>query len=121
MYLKNYQVKVVKALNTFFTTADKKRAEIIPIIKSFPNMKSQFDYVKMTCEELQIKYNDTTAKSGFNESYPRVVVKVPTGGGKTLLAVETIREYQNLFAKRKQGLVVWIVPSETIYSQTVQK
>ncbi len=121
MYLKNYQVKVVKALNTFFTVADKKRAEIIPIIKQFPTMKSQFDYVKMTCDELQIKYNDSTAKTGLGESYPRVVVKVPTGGGKTLLAVETIREYQNLFAKRKQGLVVWIVPSETIYSQTIQK
>jgi type III restriction enzyme len=43
------------------------------------------------------------------------------GGGKTLLAVESIREYQNLFAQKRTGLVVWIVPSETIYSQTVQK
>jgi len=38
-----------------------------------------------------------------------------------LLAVESIREYQNLFAQKRTGLVVWIVPSETIYSQTVQK
>jgi type III restriction enzyme len=48
-------------------------------------------------------------------------MKVPTGGGKTLLAVEAIREYQNIFARKRTGLVVWIVPSETIYSQTVQK
>lgn len=38
-----------------------------------------------------------------------------------MLAVESIREYQNLFAQKRTGLVVWIVPSETIYSQTVQK
>ncbi len=121
MYLKNYQIKVVKALNTFLKTADKHKAIMQPVLKQFPTMKSQLDYVKATFDELQLPYHDNTAKTGLGDTYPRVVVKVPTGGGKTLLAVETIREYQNLFAKRKQGLVVWIVPSETIYSQTVQK
>jgi type III restriction enzyme len=121
MYLKNYQVKVVKALNTFLKTADKHKAIMLPVLKQFPTMKSQLDYVKATFDELQLPYHDTTAKTGLGDPYPRVVVKVPTGGGKTLLAVETIREYQNLFAKRKQGLVVWIVPSETIYSQTIKK
>jgi len=121
MYLKNYQVKVVKALNTFFSLADKKKTEFAQVLKLMPNMKSQLDFVRATFEELKLPYNDNTARTGLGDSYPRVVVKVPTGGGKTLLAVETIREYQNLFAKRKQGLVVWIVPSETIYSQTVQK
>lgn len=121
MYLKNYQVKVVKALNTFFSLADKKKTEFAQVLKVMPNMKTQLDFVRATFEELKLTYNDNTARTGLSESYPRVVVKVPTGGGKTLLAVETIREYQNQFAKSKQGLVVWIVPSETIYSQTVQK
>ena len=49
------------------------------------------------------------------------MLKIPTGGGKTLLAVEAIREYHDHFAHKRQGLVVWIVPSETIYSQTVTK
>ncbi len=121
MYLKNYQVKVVTAVKKFLSTADKKRAEVLPMINQFPTMKSQLDYVKLTFDELVLPYHDNTAKTGLGEMYPRVVIKVPTGGGKTLLAVETIREYQNLFAKCKQGLVVWVVPSETIYSQTVQK
>lgn len=121
MYLKNYQVKVVSVLKKFLSAADKQRAALLPIIKQFPNMKSELDYVKLTFKELALQYHDDTAKTGLGEVYPRVVIKVPTGGGKTLLAVETIREYQNLFAKRKQGLVVWIVPSETIYSQTVHK
>lgn len=121
MYLKNYQVKVVKALNTFLKTADTQKAKFEPIIKQMPEMSKHLDFVKATFEELKLPYNDTTARTGLGDTYPRIVVKVPTGGGKTLLAVETIREYQNLFAKRKQGLVVWIVPSETIYSQTVNK
>jgi type III restriction enzyme len=121
MYLKNYQVKVIQALNVFFKTADKQRAAMQPILMQFPNLEGQLDFVKATFDELKLSYNDNKARTGLGQSYPRVVIKVPTGGGKTLLAVEAIREYQNLFAKRKQGLVVWIVSSETIYSQTIKK
>jgi type III restriction enzyme len=52
--------------------------------------------------------------------YPRAVIKIPTGGGKTLVAIETIRSFQNLFAKRKTGLVVWISHREQIYRQTIE-
>ena len=45
---------------------------------------------------------------------------MPTGGGKTLIAIETIRAYQNLFAKRKTGLVVWITHRDQIYRQTIE-
>jgi type III restriction enzyme len=50
-----------------------------------------------------------------------MVIKVPTGGGKTLLAVEAIREYQTRYAGKRTGLVVWVIPTETIYSQTIAK
>jgi type III restriction enzyme len=49
------------------------------------------------------------------------VIKVPTGGGKTLLAVEAIRDYRNIAAGHRAGLVVWIVPSEIIYTQTINQ
>lgn len=132
MYLKNYQIKVVTALKRFLSTADKNYSQYRIDVKDKPHLKNQLDWVKATFDELRyslpfgegwggMQYHDSTAKTGLGEAYPRVVIKVPTGGGKTLLAVETIREYQNLFTKRKTGLVVWIVPSETIYSQTVKK
>lgn len=121
MYLKNYQIKVVNALKKYLSMADQKRTEILPVLKQFPHLKGQLDWVKSSFDDLNLSYNDTLAKTGLGDAYPRLVVKVPTGGGKTLLAVESIREYQTLFAKRKTGLVVWIVPSETIYTQTVQK
>jgi type III restriction enzyme len=59
------------------------------------------------------------AINGLGKAYPNFVVKVPTGGGKTLLAVEAIRHYQHLYTQRKTGLVVWLIPSETIYKQTL--
>lgn len=126
MFLKNYQQKVVKALKDFFTTADNQKETLATTLKAVPEamrptINAGFDWVKLSYDDLSVAYNDVSAKTGLSEAYPRFVIKVPTGGGKTLLAVEAIREYQNLFAKRKTGLVVWIVPSETIYTQTIQK
>ena len=78
------------------------------------------NWVKTLFQKIGLEYKDISV-NGLKEFYPRVVLKIPTGGGKTLLAVEAIREYQNLFAQKRTGLVVWIVPSETIYSQTLRK
>ena len=83
-------------------------------------MRHTLNWVQTTFQTAAKEYKDRCT-NGLGEYYPRVIMKVPTGGGKTLLAVEAIREYQNLFARKRTGLVVWIVPSETIYSQTVRK
>ena len=121
MFLKNYQIKVVSELKRFFQTARETREAIGTARKALPeNMRHSLNWVQTAFANLHKPYNDTSI-NGFGNYYPRVCIKVPTGGGKTLLAVEAIREYINLFAQKRTGLVVWIVPSETIYSQTVQK
>ena len=117
MFLKNYQIKVVGELKRFFQTA---REELDFYNSLTPERQRRQNWVNATFEAINKKYNDRS-KNGFGNYYPRVCIKVPTGGGKTLLAVEAIREYKNLFDQKRTGLVVWIVPSETIYSQTVQK
>lgn len=44
---------------------------------------------------------------------PHVCMRIPTGGGKTLLAVESlVRMHQ------RTGLVLWMVPNTAIYEQT---
>ena len=134
MILKDYQREVVDTLHRFLTTAQQNRHQtrqtqqkveearaLLP--EEYRNLipvGASVDWVRKTFADLALPLTDA-AINGLGESYPRVCVKVPTGGGKTLLAVETIREYQNEFARRRTGLVVWVVPSETIYTQTVAR
>ena len=121
MYLKKYQIKVVNALKQFLQTARDTKTSFDIAKQVLPeNMRHTLNWVQTTFQNSQLEYKDRCT-NGLGSYYPRMIIKVPTGGGKTLLAVEAIREYQNLFAQKRTGLVVWIVPSETIYSQTVQK
>jgi type III restriction enzyme len=121
MFLKNYQVKVVSELKRFFQTARETKDAIETAKKALPeNLRHTLNWVQSAFDHLHKPYNDRSI-NGFGNYYPRVCIKVPTGGGKTLLAVEAIREYKNLFVQKRTGLVVWIVPSETIYTQTVNK
>lgn len=55
---------------------------------------------------------------GLGRSIPNICLKVPTGGGKTLLATAALERIQTDYLKRQTGLVLWVVPSEAIYSQT---
>lgn len=49
-----------------------------------------------------------------------ICLKVPTGGGKTILGAHSIGRLHDSFYERKSGLVLWVVPSEAIYSQTLR-
>lgn len=61
--------------------------------------KSAGDYVKRT--------------DGANRPIPHVCFKVPTGGGKTLLAASVLERLN-----RPTGFTLWIVPTRSIYEQT---
>ena len=106
--LKEYQKRVVKDIEEFFEHLDK-------------NKESAGDYVSsaFAAHPKYRQYPDRPI-TGTGKIYPRVCIKMPTGGGKTLIAIETIRVYQNLFAKRKTGLIVWITHRDQIYRQTIE-
>ncbi|MCX5908662.1 MAG: DEAD/DEAH box helicase family protein, partial [Deltaproteobacteria bacterium] len=55
---------------------------------------------------------------GLQRSIPNICLKVPTGGGKTLLAVCTLERLQTDYLKRQTAFVLWVVPSDAIYRQT---
>ena len=114
--LKNYQQRVLGDIETFITHLDSSRQKF----ENSPDLKSMFgSYVEVALTGVYQHFSDRT-KTGAGKAYPRVCIKMPTGGGKTLIAVETIRAYQNLFAKRKTGLVVWITHRDQIYRQTIE-
>ena len=57
------------------------------------------------------EYVDRT--DGAGRPIPNVCFKIPTGGGKTLLAAAALERMN-----RQTGLVLWLVPSRAIYQQT---
>ncbi len=127
MYLKKYQQRVISEIKEFLKVAKETKSEFELVLTNphIPEvqkklMASSMNYVQTTHDKLKLPYTDS-CKNGFDKFYPRVNLKIPTGGGKTILAVEAIKEYQTIFAQKKTGLVVWIVPKEIIYKQTVER
>jgi len=57
---------------------------------------------------------------GVGRAIPNVCLKVPTGGGKTLLAAASVGRVFSSYLSRHTGLVLWIVPNEAIYRQTLK-
>lgn len=59
-------------------------------------------------------YNNTI------ENTPHVCFKVPTGGGKTFLACNALKTIFDNLPSKKAKLVIWLVPSEAILTQTLK-
>lgn len=55
---------------------------------------------------------------GTSKQVPNLTLKIPTGGGKTLLAAASVSKIFGRYLSSNTGLVLWIVPNEAIYSQT---
>jgi type III restriction enzyme len=78
-----------------------------------------FDFAEKAWEKAGVGRTYLKKKDGLGRPLPVFCLKVPTGGGKTLLAVETIGLVQNHYRQAQAGLVVWIVPTLQIYRQTL--
>jgi len=62
-------------------------------------------------------------RNTIDADMPHFCIKVPTGGGKTLLATQILGSIYRLFLteRRGAGLVVWVVPSSQIYRDTLKR
>jgi type III restriction enzyme len=58
--------------------------------------------------------------SGDGQPVPNATMKVPTGGGKTYLACAALSRIFGRYVSANTGMVLWIVPNEAIYSQTLK-
>ena len=65
----------------------------------------------------------TEHTNGLGEDAPHFGIKVPTGGGKTLLATQILGSIYRTILKERNGagLVLWVVPSSQIYRDTLRR
>jgi type III restriction enzyme len=63
-------------------------------------------------------YQYTPRKDGIGNDVPSVCLKIPTGGGKTLLGAFAVSRIMGTYLESNHGMVLWIMPNEAIYSQT---
>lgn len=54
------------------------------------------------------------------EGVPYVALRIPTGGGKTVLGAHIIRQTAQTYLEREFPLVLWLVPSRQIKDQTLE-
>jgi type III restriction enzyme len=114
MELKAYQQKTLTRLRDYLhalrgTLASREQARAL-------NIPYEWD-VDAWRQVSQVHYQPR--KNGMGEAVPTVCFKVPTGGGKTLLAAKAIDAICNLYRGANTGLVLWIVPTTQIYRQTL--
>lgn len=57
----------------------------------------------------------------FPSNMPFVCLRVPTGGGKTVMGARAIRHFRDELSDKDHPLVLWLVPSEAIKDQTVKQ
>ena len=141
MELKDYQQQALETLDRYLEALKEARqqakelatvdlSELPPVLReqSAAFATAAEDYPRVAWESLRQKsglpgvpdengenripeYISREAASG--EPIPHVCLKVPTGGGKTLLGVEAVRRL-----KIATGFLLWIVPTKAIYTQT---
>lgn len=58
---------------------------------------------------------------GCGRPVPNAVLKVPTAGGKTWIAISAVSRIMGRYLDRNTGFVLWIVPNEAIYTQTLKR
>lgn len=66
------------------------------------------------------EYPHSSRFDGAGRPIPNVCLKVPTGGGKTLLAAASVARVFSSYLSRHTGLVLWVVPNDAIYKQTLK-
>lgn len=65
-----------------------------------------------------LRGSDKPGGPRYGAPVPNAVLKVPTGGGKTYLAVSALSRLLGRYLGRNTGFVLWIVPNEAIFTQT---
>ncbi len=110
--LKSYQINALGALEAFFVRARGTRDEL----------KTAAAFSAARTEVL----GDSAPRSLYRRfcaeqpEVPIACIRIPTGGGKTLLAAHAIERAARLYVGTNSPIALWLVPSNTIRVQTLE-
>jgi type III restriction enzyme len=111
LVLKKYQTEALGTLEAFFDGARGATAEA-QVAAAFENARR----VGLGEAAPPVPYRALTERPEI----PQVCFRIPTGGGKTLLAAHAIERAARLYVGTKAPLALWLVPSNTIRMQTLE-
>ena len=132
MELKDYQNNVLETLEKYLQILEQEKREKHDYFSfqtergSNPIHPDYSDYLALAWQKAKAQFNIekseyTQRRDGLERTIPNICFKVPTGGGKTLLATCALERIQKDYFKQATGFVLWVVPSETIYEQTCKQ
>lgn len=105
--LKDYQEKALESLRIYLRECDRTQ-----------DADSAFYQTTRRLWEQGIPYRSIKEPSELAD-IPYVCLRLPTGGGKTLLACHSVAVANNEYLKKENSLVLWLVPSNAIREQTL--
>lgn len=130
----DYQQRVLDALDRYLEALKAKKLEadkVEELRHKNPGLPiPPLDFCKETWEALQAAGRLPPSRAhfpfsprvdGLKRPVPNITLKVPTGGGKTWLAVNAVARIMGRYLSRNTGFVLWVVPNEAIYSQTLKR
>ena len=113
-YLTELSTQKAKADKIIAANATETDPDLIRPVPDFPAKTWQILRTagKLPPSRVNIPYSPR--KDGIGRDVPNIVLKVPTGGGKTYLAVSALSRIFGRYLGQSTGLVLWIVPNEAI-------
>ncbi len=108
MELKNHQKRVLRELDEYMALLNSTQDLNAAYIQHWSRLGIHVGFGGLP------PYNDVLP------GVPHVCFKVPTGGGKTLLACASLRHIFSGMGMMKTRAVVWLVPSNAILEQTLR-
>jgi type III restriction enzyme len=117
MELKGFQTRTLDRVKLWLEKLAENRAKAPEAEKL---LGGSWDFAAKTWADLGL-VGHHSRKSGRGDHIPSACLKIPTGGGKTLLAVKTIELVHTYYQRRRGGMVLWIVPTSEIYRQTLKR
>jgi type III restriction enzyme len=114
MQLKRYQERVIQEVGIFLDALAREQAA--------GNRHASLDAWDEAGKRFSLPFGYRARRNGLNQDLPTFCVRVPTGGGKTLLATQILGLIYKTILKERNGagLVLWVVPSDQIYKDTLR-